>query len=326
MDYPSSITDRAFTLARAHTRVEISSLADRPYASIRNGILGGFSVLDLDSKIKYLVSDAIYHRADTLIAHTDILRSHLDESISLIGRRKMPYIPASLAYLEISAPLAANPGTYWDAVYVDLKSAYFSIYSKSGLDAQMSLTGRAYLSQGAIRPTDWPILSRPGRQQKLAKVSLYGMSRSTRLRRIVDGQLRSVYLRSSYFNPSVHGLIMLILHDIAAFAAAECSAHYIHTDGYIIPAELFPHLRDYVAEVWGLTLTHRSEIGEAEIRGLGRYRINAWASIPYYINSDIHPHEYTPWLPPALPIIKRRWQQIISSLHHPPVPPPVVIK
>ncbi len=270
---------------------------------IRTGFMGSISITDSERKIRYLLEDAIVeYRSGQPISYTDILREELNRALERIGRKKMPYLHDSLAYLFWVPPQAADPGTYWDYVYADVKSAYYSIYTKCGLDTQLSL-GR-YISQGAIRP-DWPIL-----EQKRARVALYGFTR-TRLARVIrDGGILTIPTRSKYLNPSLHGVIMLILHDLA-YQAIMLDAAYVNTDGYILPARNLPALQHYALETWGLHISARSEVGEAHIRGIARYRVGDLESLPYHRSTEPRAREYIPLLPDELQWLKRQWQRFL---------------
>lgn len=307
--------DLAYQAALKYEHRTILSLEDVPLKYIQRGILGGSSILDLERGIKYKLSSSIVgYINDTPISRSEVTVAYLEERIRGLGRRKMPYLRGSMDCLTWKPPMMCRPGVYENHVLVDIAKAYPSIYCAIGLDCQL-IPHKGVVGEGAIKPWDFPLLG-----DKSARSALYGLTRSMLIRRIHRGEVLHVKRRSSFLNPSLHGAIMYVLHDIAQ-KAASLGACYIHTDGYILPADSALELWDYIFH-WGLVASTKSEVGPAIIRALGAYRVGGYESIPYgssprMIEHALEPLERKPEIIARLRAIIGTWakSEFFTAIH-----------
>jgi hypothetical protein len=201
---------------------------------------------------------------------SEIARAHLEGAYAVW---RPPYQKGLLSLLErASAPYYAVVGRYPDMAYVDLKAAYYVLYTR--------WWGLEY----------WPMryLTAPRTvirweeelaTNKLARNALYGLLRGTRKVAYTKGRAFSHPVHQ-YVYPQVALAVLHTLHAIAHEVAEQWGAVYVHTDGYIVPANVAPYLVAWLGEVWGLE-ARIDAIGDADIRGVGIYAVGRKASIPY---------------------------------------------
>lgn len=285
---PAPLFDAALSRAQRYATTAVPYLEDVDMRAIHKGVLGASSILDIPARHKWKSYDSIYERVeDTHISYSDIVIAYLDQRLTGIGRKKLPYLKASLDMLDWNPPLYCRPGQYDEMVYADLRAAYPSIYLAVGLDVQLHLDANL-VGIGAIIPDDFPLL-----HHRASRNMLYGITRSRHIVGINDGRTYFIPRHGNYLNPSLHGAIMLVLHDIAEYALSVCCPVYVHTDGYIIPDDYFDDLAAHAATL-GLELRRKSMRGPAHVMGLGRYRVADKRSYWWNVSADIFPREYEP--------------------------------
>lgn len=162
-----------------------------------------------------------------------------------------------------AAPLYAKPGLYRDYQYVDLKAAYWSIVNLVGWD--VDYMPERWLSYGDP-PSDFPAPNH--------KASRSALVSATRRSVVMVKTGENVYEKSIYnplWNDSLWYVVMHILHMIALKALA-LGAVYVHTDGYMLPAENVQELRKFI-EAHGLTLGEKTYPRTAHICQLQNWQI-----------------------------------------------------
>lgn len=166
---------------------------------------------------------------------------------------------------HVTPPLVAYPAYLDEAVYVDLKSAYWQIINAIGWDVDYA-PGR-WLGAGG-QPEDFPL---PG--HKLARNML--VSSALPAARTIWAYDRFRLDRS--YNPLINlqlwAATMHVLHGIA-YDMLGVGAVYVHTDGYILPANKL-HRAFGVASRWQVNLDVKYGPAPAIIYGAGRYTIGA---------------------------------------------------
>jgi len=215
---------------------------------------------------------AIYKGATDEVGRlpSEIARGHLEGAYAVW---RPPYQKGLLAILErASAPYYAVLGRYPNMAYVDLKAAYYVLYTRWwGLE----YWPQRYLSapRAVIRWQDELATN------KLARNALYGLLRGTRK---VAYTQKGVFSHPAhqYVYPQVALAVLHTLHAIAHQVVEQWGAVYVHTDGYIVPANAASSLVDWLREVWQLE-ARVDAIGDAEVRGVGIYAVETKMSIPY---------------------------------------------
>lgn len=163
-----------------------------------------------------------------------------------------------------SAPLYAVPCEVDKAVYIDLKSAYWSILQVIGWDVDY-MPGKWLAVKSSVQ--DFPLPKHKLARNCLVSTGLVGNSKMWDGSRLIFRAKR---------NPLTNMMLWAAVQDTLNCIADDmvrAGALYVHTDGYI--------LRDQDAAAgiqvlndWGLVGTVREE-GKAKILGVGTYEIGS---------------------------------------------------
>lgn len=157
-------------------------------------------------------------------------------------------------------PLYAYPCIVKDAVYLDIKSAWFSIVNLVGWDCEYYPS--RWLGRGSA-PLDFPLAS-----NKVARSAMVTMGRTTPLPVWKQGHMVYTKMYNTTENYHIWGVIADVLNAIAVHAIKE-GARYVNTDGFIISRKKALHLLSYI-EAFGLQVRVKAE-GDSCICGPGAY-------------------------------------------------------
>lgn len=166
-----------------------------------------------------------------------------------------------------SHPLYAEPCVLEDAVYVDIKSAYWSILSLVGWDVDYN-PGRWLGVRSSV--SDFPF-----KDDKLARNSLVSVSLPGTMRVWTGSKLSFIQRRNPFVNMVLWSLIHDTLHGVAS-DVIKAGALYCFTDGFICPSDREGAVIDAIS-AWGLPAGVK-ERGKAVIRGVGDYDIGTHRS------------------------------------------------
>jgi hypothetical protein len=162
-----------------------------------------------------------------------------------------------------SAPLYAQPGSLVDAVYVDLKAAYWSICRAVGWDCDV-MPGQ-WFSQGQ------DVGDFPYAYHKVARISVVQAGIAAPVPVWTGERVELRKLSNPHVNYVLWGVVQDVLHAIAGDMVAMADARYVHTDGYIVPAAYVEQAFAVLAR-YGLRGSIR-HTGEARIKSIGAYRV-----------------------------------------------------
>ena len=159
-------------------------------------------------------------------------------------------------------PLLAIPGTYGDCVYLDLKSAYWSILKVIGWDVEYF-------------PGHWlgvksDVSDFPYEDYKLARNSLVSVGLVGNGKMWTGEKLIAIKKANPFTNMALWSAVQDTLNGVAS-DMEKAGALYINTDGYIFRRENM-ETAFQVAEDWGLTLSIKNE-GAADVIAAGTYSI-----------------------------------------------------
>ena len=228
-------------------------------------IVGSFSLYSPKDRISYCCH--IPGWIDLPIPPTAIGRKSLEEGIRQTGKRKIESNKNSDFLSEMSHPLFFTPYA-GQATYIDLKSAYWQVYSKLPIhfffNGEVFSGGNDYIYD--CLPEDWG-------DYKLARNSLAGIFNCKNISRIRNAAIKREAVKTPCFSPSHWGFIQCFLHWIAN-RALDCGAVYIYTDGYIFPDnsrmdDFLNFLNEFGIE-WGI-----KGQGASAVTGIGRYVIGS---------------------------------------------------
>lgn len=179
----------------------------------------------------------------------------------------------------------ARAGVYEDMVYVDVKSFYYSLYSRF-----WNIKYKRLHYFGAVANIK-PILDKLG-LHKLVKVSIFGIFSSGSLIAFKTEKNRIKYYDKRIYNALRQFDTVNFIYDCSqclCFLAKTFGAVYCNTDGFIISRK---SLLAFVEEIesLGFQWSIKAE-GDAEIKALGHYRFGDlktknWDRLNRTINHD----------------------------------------
>lgn len=227
-------------------------------------ILGSFAWSSNVLKKKWMNA---HHATDLGGGHVtpaDIARDYLTARGHKASKRRMTTQQYhALVLNKKSAPLYAYPCEIEDAVYVDLKSAYWSILRVVGWDLEYNPNLWLAVGQSV---DDFPVPENKLARNCLVTVGVNGAMN------LWDGEmLKSVKKPNPFSNMMLYGLVMDVLNGIAYDMVHYAGARYVHTDGYILQ-ERNLHRAYEVTDRWGLRSGEKFS-GRATIGGVADYSI-----------------------------------------------------
>lgn len=170
-----------------------------------------------------------------------------------------------------NAPLYADPCMMRGAVYVDLKSAYWSLVSLFGWNTEYSY--RRFWSLGNTC-RDFPFSD-----DKLIRNILVSTGLTTTAQMWTGSKIVTVPSKNRFANLGLWSAVQDTLHFIAREAVTKYEAVYVHTDGYIMPSSSAWDFGDFVASL-GLSVGIKHK-GDAIIYGAGAYDIGSHKCAPH---------------------------------------------
>lgn len=165
-------------------------------------------------------------------------------------------------------PLFSYPCIIRDAIYLDVRAAWFSIVHLVGWDCEYN-PGR-WLGRGSP-PDDFPL-----QENKVARSALVTIGRSGKLPIWKEGKIVYQSMYNTNENYHIWGVCADVLNAIGLFAI-EQGARYVNTDGYIIARAKALPLMEFI-QSWGLEARVKYQ-GAACICGPGAYTIGDHSSL-----------------------------------------------
>lgn len=202
-------------------------------------------------------------------------------------------------------PQYAMPGTYDAMAYVDIRAAYYTLYT-------LYWTVDYSPGRWVGRKMYLPVWHKELRENKLARNGVWGIMRSSRLVWMSpDGRVQAVATPHDLSYPQLALIVTDVLHAIASEAVRRWGAVYVMTDGYILPERL---ARDFIAWLWEMGIEAQiKETGAAKVMGVGSYRIGT--RVTRREGSGMHVnnirHGIAEWL---LPIHRKMFQKVNYAL------------
>jgi hypothetical protein len=183
--------------------------------------------------------------------------------LKYLGKRIVRRIELDGFYLT-RPPVFVKPVFLENAVYIDLRAAFPSIYSRVGWGVDY-VRGK-YL--GVDRPLIYPFPSgwKLGRSYVITGARPYQFSRFT-----YNGQIKTKPFPSPFSNPPLVALVYDVLSSIARFAVEVANCPYWNIDGGIIPMERLPIMRA-LFDVMGLDFSIKAN-GNALVINAGYWAV-----------------------------------------------------
>lgn len=232
-----------------------------------SAIIGSFSWTSTSTKQRWILQSDAHNYGAGWVTPADIARDYLETKFGGKKRRIGTKQYKDFYGNRRNAPIWAEPCELEHAVYIDIKSAYWSITKAVGWDVD-------YMPNQWLRVLsdcrDFPFPEIKMARNCLVSVAADGVSQM----RIWTGS-ELIFKRggNALVNKMLWSLVMDVLHGVAHECIAA-GAVYCYTDGFIVPHD---KARDValVLQSWGLPFGIKHE-GAASIRGAGAYKIGAY--------------------------------------------------
>lgn len=225
-------------------------------------ILGVFSRSDMAKRHKWLHEKRAIHMEYGVLSPAEMARIYLDVKYPDRKPRMTTRQYQEFWQKHRSPPLAVKPCTIDDGVYIDIKSAYWSILQIVGWDADY--TPSRWLGVRSDN-SDFPYPD-----IKLARNSLVSVGLPGSVQIWHAGKVSVHKKGNKYINMVLWSLVQDVLNGVA-LDVVEAGAVYAHTDGFIVPRNRVDAATAAI-EAWGLPWSIKGQ-GRAEVRSVGEYVI-----------------------------------------------------
>ena len=218
-----------------------------PYALADGVVLGGSSRFFRDKKTRLILRDRYVDVGQYAGTQQSVTRNWLRDNVKKrIAKR------TELAGLEKTrAPMYAESAYLPDAVYMDISSAYQSVYSVLGWGVDY-VRGK-YLAGGR------DALIYPYKNLKIGRsLVITGAKPRSRIVMVKNGAPKVYEMFNPFSNPSLVSATLDVLSSIARFAVSLFGAIYYNVDGAIIPRENAPMYREFITSL-GMTCKTKGE-------------------------------------------------------------------
>ncbi len=202
---------------------------------------------------------------------------YLRRVVQLSGARQAWATRGELRHLACPHPLHwVGTKVEGDLAYVDLRRAYWSLYTRLGrLDRPIVVRhDEVVVGDGMIPLVDAGMW----RDTSLGRNAVVGITRATRFTELHRGQPVSREGPSRVTSPRLWRLLALILHSVALDLVERFGAVCVHTDGYILPAHYVRPAMAHLRATWGLDSRVKGR-GEGVVTGIGSYSIGDYRSV-----------------------------------------------
>lgn len=292
----------------------------RAYQEYDRIILGTMTATDMKNKVRYIDHSLFpYTKWEVAREYVKwIFESQAGERTKRIGWNKKTW-----NLLDISQPIYWNGVAEGELAYVDLKHAFHQIYSPATLDLFFDPWEGAFgLGHISFLYPDWLERNRTIRN------AIVGITRSRehdewrtdwknhQHKPIGHGEhgpragWGTVRTYNKYLAPELWGYLAFMLHHIAISIDERFDLHYVHTDGYIVPADQADRLVEFLAEFWMMDAGIKAQ-GNGKTTGVGRWEIGDQGTKNYGIGE---PTRYIMDQDPAMTDKLVRWrEQLLSS-------------
>lgn len=222
---------------------------------------GSFTRYVPATKSRWIQKDVAVHQGDIVASPTDLARFYIEakypKRLRATGRQVRFFSPQRIV------PLYAQVGSWSEEhVYIDVKSAYWSILRVLGWDVEYFPSG-LLVKRSDVSDFPYP-------DNKVARSALVSMGLPGDALMYHKGRLKPVSIRRNV-NLGLWSAVQDVLHGIAAESMRYADVKYINTDGLIVPANQAEDVKDVIRS-WGLWSTEKYR-GCLQVFGSGAYNI-----------------------------------------------------
>lgn len=216
-------------------------------------------------------SKEYYGLPHTRCTDADIVRQYLLEKLDVVGKKKISVVNSRYIeywfpmYVPKTLPLYKN-----HALYIDIKSCFYAIYSMFGIDCACDISvydseiDLKYFAGGIM---DGSLLN-DIKPHKKHRNMIYGLTRGGNVLRSKYGKQEYVEIPSPLKNNSFHNLVFFILHSI--FSKIKRLCYYWNIDGGFFHEDSLEYIID-VVHYWGLSFEY-FYVENLEVHGLSMYK------------------------------------------------------
>lgn len=262
--------------------------ASEQYKEFDRLAIGTSVVTDMKEQVKY-IDESRWPCTDWEIAR-EYLRWIFETQNSGKRRKRIGFNKETWKMLSISQPLYFAKRIEGELAYVDIRHAYWQLYSPATLDIYFN-PWKQTCGLGNIQF----LCNRWLRDQRTVRNALVGIARSrehqeyrTSWKGWIDHRsgvevpgsgagARTVRTYNKFLAPELWGFLAFYLHQIAAHIRLHFDVHYVHTDGYILDAHQADDLVNYLAETWLVDARVKVK-GTGYISAVARWRIEDMGS------------------------------------------------
>lgn len=229
-------------------------------------MLGSFAWFVPEPKYRVMLSDFARIAGATYVTPSERARDYLKYMGHGKKKRRVTTSQYQLLFPNVrpkAQPLYAIPTTHPDAMYIDVKSAYWSIMSVVGWDVDY-FPGKWLAVSSSLDDFPYP-------DDKIARNSLLSSGISHAMQSWDGSTIKSVSRYNPLSNRMLWEFTQDVLHGVASDMVSRAGAFYVNTDGYIIPSDRYSDAHDVLLS-WGLPANLKGR-GATDVRGVGDYDI-----------------------------------------------------
>lgn len=274
MGYKMHVLNHFFPLTRLH----------------HPAFIGSFAWTSVAIKTKWIIKRTAIKLDELYLTPADVARDYIALKYEGQKRRVTTLQYESIIKIPRSAPLYAIPCVMDDAVYIDLKSAYWSLVSAFGWDVD-------YMPNRWIKTRSF-CFDFPLPENKMSRNCLVSVGLARKSNMWTGEKMVQIKASNKLINIMLWSFVQDVLNGVAD-DLVNLGAVYVHTDGYIVPAHLETVAREKINE-WGLISAVKAR-GYTVISGVGNYKVGEYETQNYKVRvkprlfQKINP-VYTDWL------------------------------
>lgn len=255
-----------------------SFMREKQYIDFERLVFGTRTISDMIGRAKY-IDESVWPVTPTetarpyirMIWEQQCARPKTARS-SWMGYKRVPWSRETFPMLWLNPPMFFERPSHGDLTYVDIKAAYFQLYSPASLDLRFNPQRRMF-GQGLIsflRTDELAAL-------KETRNTIIGVVRARERTQWSHGKVTKVPTYNRFLAPELWGYLMHTLHAIAHDVIERFDVRYMNTDGFIVPTAEAGLLREFLAEEWGLESTVKGQ-GEGSVWAMGAYKLGGLGS------------------------------------------------
>jgi hypothetical protein len=223
----------------------------------------------------------------TLYSDIEALRTLIEAELLKLGKKKIYYRTDFKTANNLYFPYKFKKGIFkGEFVKFDIKSCFYTIYSKIGVDANIvanidhekKLIDVKACGQGILTSENSQII-RNLKDNKILRNSVYGLTRYCfAIYLYPNGKIERRYIRTNLQNLDILVIIASLLHSIVYHYKDKII--YWNIDGGIVYADVFEQMKKEIEDL-NFKIKEIEFSEEIEILGLGSYRIGYFTTAHY---------------------------------------------